>query len=138
MNAEARSIVIIKYSIPKLRLREMIAWWHTVTVAPEERRISVFKRGISLGFNLSIPEGGSIEPSSILGEREEWKKAQKNEIKRNNSEIMKRITPILIPFLTIWVWRPRKLPSLTTSLAQMRKVERVKINPIDKTKSPKK
>ena len=47
MKAEARRIVMIKNKIEKLRLRDIIAWWHTVTVAPEERRIRVFKRGIS-------------------------------------------------------------------------------------------
>ena len=94
-------------------------------------------RGISLGLSFSIPTGGRTEPNSTLGEREEWKKAQKKEMKRNNSEMMNKMTPIRIPFLTKRVCCPRKQPSLTTSRAQKRKVERVKRNPIDKIKSPK-
>lgn len=106
-----------------------MAWWQTVTVTPEERRRRVLRRGISLGLRVEIPIGGIVEPSSRLGERDEWKKAQKKEIKRNNSDIMNKITPNLIPFLTRTVCNPRKEPSLTTSRDQRRKVERVRRKP---------
>ena len=71
MKVEANKIVMIRYKIPKCRLPEIIAWWQTVTVAPEERRIRVLSKGISLGLSFSIPRGGKTEPNSTLGEREE-------------------------------------------------------------------
>jgi len=44
-----------------------------VSVAPEERRITVFKRGKCMKGIGEMPAGGQLEPSSILGEREQWR-----------------------------------------------------------------
>jgi len=41
--------------------------WHTVTVAPDVRRIKVFKKGTSHGLKHSIPFGGQIAPNSGAG-----------------------------------------------------------------------
>lgn len=75
-----------------------IAWWDQVTVIPEEIKIIVLRSGISKGLNDLIPNGGQSWPISILGEREEWKKAQKKEKKNKTSEIINKIIPIRIPW----------------------------------------
>ncbi len=54
-----------------------IAWWAQVTVAPNESKIKVLRKGIPQGFNTLIPLGGQIAPISIVGAKEEWKKTQK-------------------------------------------------------------
>jgi len=51
-------------------------------------------------------------------EIEQWKKLQKTEKKANASEIMNRRNPIVIPLLTLFVWSPKKVPSITISLNQ--------------------
>jgi hypothetical protein len=44
--------------------------------------------------------GGQIIPNSIAGERLLWKKAQKNEMKKNTSEIINKIIPHRSPIVT--------------------------------------
>ena len=61
------------------------AWWDQVAVAPEDNNTAVFNRGTSKGFMASIPTGGHIDPISIVGPKEEWKNAQKNEKKKQTS-----------------------------------------------------
>lgn len=73
-----------------------IEWWDQVIVKPEEIRIIVFNKGISQGLKGWIPNGGQSCPISILGAKEEWKKAQKKEKKNKISEIIKRIIPLRI------------------------------------------
>jgi hypothetical protein len=72
-----------------------------VTVTPEANKIAVFRRGICRGLKGEIPVGGQIAPSSTVGERLLWKKAQKNEIKKKISETMNRIIPQRSPKVTI-------------------------------------
>jgi hypothetical protein len=78
----------------------------------------VFKSGTANGFTASIPTGGHWQPSSIEGESDEWKKAQKKLKKKQISETMKRIIPIFNPLITFKVWIPWKVASLTISLNQ--------------------
>jgi hypothetical protein len=66
----------------------------------------VFSKGICRGLNGISPVGGHVEPSSIVGDKLLWKKAQKNEMKKNTSEIMNRIIPHRNPFVTIFVCSP--------------------------------
>jgi hypothetical protein len=83
-----------------------IEWWVQVTVIPEEIRIIVFIRGISKGLKGLIPRGGHSWPISIDGAREEWKYAQKNEMKKKISEIINKIIPNRRPLYTDNVWDP--------------------------------
>jgi len=83
--------------ILSLKFLLIIEWWVQVIVIPEEIRIIVFKRGISKGLKGLIPKGGQSCPISILGDNEEWKKAQKKEKKNSTSEIINKIIPIRIP-----------------------------------------
>lgn len=55
---------------------------------PDVIKIIEFNKGISNGLKNLIIEGGQEKLISIEGEIELWKKVQKNEIKKNNSEIM--------------------------------------------------
>ena len=84
-------------------------------MTPEARRIAVFSRGTSMGFRGFTPVGGHWPPSSGVGARLEWKKAQKNPRKKKASDVMKRIIPYRRPFWTVVVWWPWKVLSRTTS-----------------------
>jgi hypothetical protein len=57
-------------------------------------------------LNGKIPVGGHVDPSSIVGDRLLRKNAQKNEMKKNASEIINRIIPHRSPFVTIFVCSP--------------------------------
>ena len=84
---------MIRPTIACFRAPPIIAWCDQVTVAPERSKISVFKKGISQQLKGSIPFGGQIAPTSIVGERLEWKKAQKKAKKNITSETMNRNIP---------------------------------------------
>jgi hypothetical protein len=60
-----------------------------VTVTPDARRIAVFRRGICNGLNGKIAVGSQVDPNSVVGDNLLWKNAQKNEMKKNTSEITK-------------------------------------------------
>lgn len=64
-----------------------------MTVAPEASKMAVFKRGILKGLKGWMPAGGQVTPSSTVGARLEWKKAQKNEKKNSTSEVINKIIP---------------------------------------------
>jgi hypothetical protein len=66
----------------------------------------VLRRGTWMGLKGVIPAGGQFIPISIVGERLEWKKAQKNEKKNRTSEVIKRIMPHRKPFATFPVCNP--------------------------------
>jgi len=76
------------------------AWWDQVTVSPDEIKIIVFIKGISNGLKGIIPFGGQSCSISILGAKDEWKYAQKKEIKKKISEIINKIIPIFNPSIT--------------------------------------
>lgn len=46
----------------------IIAWCAHVTVAPEDKRIVVLRRGIWKGLKGWIPNGGQYIPTSIVGD----------------------------------------------------------------------
>jgi hypothetical protein len=48
----------------------------------------------------SIPTGGHIDPISIVGPKEEWKNAQKNEKKKQTSDTINNNIPYLKPLWT--------------------------------------
>lgn len=97
------------------RSPETSAWWAAVTVTPEARSTPVFRRGTEKGLIGVIPAGGQVEPSSGVGARLLWKKAQKKAKKKSTSEVINRIIPHRIPFLTGVVWKPWKVASRITS-----------------------
>ena len=82
------------------------AWCAQVTLTPEESKIIVFIRGTLKGSKASIPIGGHRQPSSTLGDRLLWKKAQKKDIKNMTSEVIKNIIPQRSPISTILVCNP--------------------------------
>lgn len=64
-----------------------------MTVIPEASRIVVFRSGTSMGLSGLIPTGGHWPPSSGVGARLEWKKAQKKPRKKKASDVMNRAIP---------------------------------------------
>lgn len=70
-----------------------IEWCVHVTVIPEDTKIIVLSKGISNGLNGLMPIGGHNWPISVAGAKEEWKYAQKNEMKKKISEIINKIIP---------------------------------------------
>lgn len=108
----------------------MSLWWAQVTVTPDESRIAVLRRGIWKGLKISIFTGGQIFPISNVGERLLWKKAQKNLKKKKNSEIINKIIPQRIPFVTEIVWIPCIVLSRLISRHHWYIVKIVIINPV--------
>ena len=102
----ARIIVQNKPYIVPFLSPAIIEWWPHVSVAPDDNKITVLSKGISNGLRIDIPLGGHTAPNSTVGDKLEWKKAQKIERKKNISEITNKINPIEIPLWTILVWKP--------------------------------
>ena len=67
-------------------------------VAPDNSKIKVLAKGTSQGLKGWIPLGGHIAPSSTVGAKAEWKKAQKKPKKNITSDIIKRNIPKRKPF----------------------------------------
>ena len=65
-----------------------------------------------MGLNGAIPEGGHVDPSSIVGESLLWKNAQKKDAKNKTSE---RIIPHRSPVVTLLVCMPWYVPSRVMS-----------------------
>jgi hypothetical protein len=63
----AKIIVTIKLLIANFFSPVTKVLWQTVHVAPDVKRINVFKKGTSQGLKHSIPLGGQIEPISGAG-----------------------------------------------------------------------
>jgi hypothetical protein len=59
----------------------------------------VFNNGTFMGLNEWILLGGQFNPISMLGEILEWKYAQKNDRKKNTSEVINKIIPIFRPLV---------------------------------------
>lgn len=113
------------------RFPSVMLWWAHVTVTPEAKRIAVFRRGTSRGFRGLIPVGGHCPPSSGVGARLEWKKAQKKPRKKKASDVIKRIMPYRRPFWTVGVWWPWKVLSRTTSRHHCSITRSMERRPID-------
>jgi len=85
----------------------------------------VFSRGIWVGLKGSMKNGGHKEPKLLVGDKLEWKKAQKNEIKKSTSDKINSSMPPLSPFITILEWKPSKVLSRTTSRHHRKEESRV-------------
>lgn len=62
--------------------------------------MAVFNNGTSNGFIADIPTGGHTLPNSTVGTNALWKNAQKNDMKKNTSDMMNQIIPIFNPLCT--------------------------------------
>lgn len=96
-----------------------------VIVIPDVIKIIVFNNGILKGSKIWILVGGQVIPKSKVGDKLEWKNLQKNEIKNNSSELIKRIIPHFIPIITWLVWNPWKVLSRITSRHQVYMVNKI-------------
>lgn len=106
------SITVIASLIVALLMSfSMILWWAQVTVIPDDKRIIVFSKGIWNALNGVIPEGGQLIPISRVGDSLLWKNPQKNERKKNTSEVINKIIPIFNPVNTLNVCSPWKVLS---------------------------
>lgn len=90
----------------------------------------VFKRGILKGLKGLIWVGGQYKPNWIVGERAEWKYLQKKEVKKNTSEVIKRIIPHFNPIITLLVCNPWNVLSRTISRHQVYIVIKIIIIPV--------
>lgn len=72
-------------------------------VAPDERSTAVLSSGTSVGLSGIIPVGGHSAPSSGVGTRLTWYRAQKKPRKKKTSDVMKRIMPYRMFFCTPFV-----------------------------------
>ena len=71
----------------------------------------MFNKGTWNGLKTLIPKGGQIDPTSILGDKLLWKKAQKNLTKKKISETINNAIPHRNPNSTIEVCNPWIAPS---------------------------
>ena len=86
-----------------------------MTVTPDASSTAVFRSGTLNGLIGVTPIGGQQHPSSGVGAKLLWKKAQKNAKKKHTSERMNKIIPHRSPFATYDVWCPRNVASRATS-----------------------
>lgn len=89
-------------------------WWLQVILNPEDKRIIVFNKGISMGLKTETPTGGQ-KPTSIDETKLTWKKVQKKETKNISSDKINKIIPNFIKFITCKEWLPWKVLSRITS-----------------------
>lgn len=75
-------------------------------MAPEDNKTVVFNKGTSNAEIGVIPIGGQIDPTSMLGLKEEWKKAQKKPTKKKTSEQINNNIPKRKPLSTLAVCFP--------------------------------
>ena len=103
--------VRVKAWMAFVRLPSIRLWCAHVTVTPEAKSTAVFRSGTLNGFSGCTPTGGQQHPSSGVGARLLWKKAQKNAKKKQTSDRMNRIIPQRSPEVTYDVWHPRNVAS---------------------------
>ena len=112
-----------------IHLFSIIAICAQVTEHPLESKITVLSKGTSNGLIGTMPVGGHTLPSSTLGLKEEWKKAQKNAKKNATSEEINSIIPSRIPFSTFLVCFPWNVASRETSRHHCTIVRTIITNP---------
>jgi len=77
----------------------------------------------------SIPTGGQTLPTSTLGLKDAWKKAQKKAKKKKTSELMNSTIPIRMPLSTLRVCLPWNVASRVTSRHHWIIVARIRPKP---------
>ena len=93
MNVTAKNNVISNPTLAGSFLPTIISWCAHVTVAPDKSNINVLSKGTPHGLKGFILFGGQTDPISIVGDKLEWKKAQKKARKNITSETINRIIP---------------------------------------------
>jgi len=78
----------------------------------------VFNSGILIGLKELIAIGGQCCPNSMFGEILLWKNPQKNDTKKNTSDVINKTIPVFNPFITIKECTPCKEASRCTSRHQ--------------------
>jgi hypothetical protein len=66
----------------------------------------VLRRGTERGLHAIMDLGGQSDPISMVGARDEWKKAQKNETKNRISDVINSSIPIFILLWMLFEWMP--------------------------------
>lgn len=90
----------------------------------------MFNNGILKALKNSIPKGGQHIPNSIEGDNLQWKNLQKNDKKKNTSEIINNNIPNFKPNITWLVWNPWYVLSRVMSRHQVYIVIKIIIKPI--------
>lgn len=103
--------------------------WAQVIVAPLERSTVVLRRGTPNGLIGWTQVGGHEDPISAFGQREEWKKAQKKDMKKQISLMMNSIIPTRTPFSTLFVCFPWYVASRLISRHHKTMVIKIIISP---------
>ena len=67
----------------------------------------VLSKGNSNGLMASMPKGGHFAPSSMVGDKALWKKAQNIAKKKSASDAINKPTPMFKPRWTAKVWLPK-------------------------------
>lgn len=99
-------MVQISPLITNARSPTIIALCTTVTVTPEDNKITVFNKGNPQASKVIIPLGGKAKPTPIAGAKLQWKKPQKKLKKNISSETINNIIPKRIPCCTLKVCWP--------------------------------
>lgn len=127
---------IVKYTPSKTVINRRVSdlfffpfikkWWAAVSVIPDLNKIRVFIRGIPIGLNDLIPLQGHICPMKISGDNEQWKNAQKNDKKKNTSDVINNIIPSFNPIMTSFVCLPSKVDSRIMSRHHLQEINTIK------------
>lgn len=111
-----KRIVMVIYILAwDILFLDISAWWATVTVMPDDKRIKVLSKGINIKLNVWIPEGGHVRPINWVGFNEVLKNAQKKEKNSITSDRIKRSIPICRALTVFFVWSPIYVASRATS-----------------------
>ena len=116
MNTPANKIVSTSPYKDLLLFPSIKEWWQKVTVIPDANNNIVFSKGSSKGLIVSTSIGGQWDPTSTVGDKALWKKAQNIAKKNNASDAINKPTPIFNPLCTANVWFPKNVPSADISL----------------------
>lgn len=100
-------------------------WCADVNVTPDLSKIIVFISGIPIGLKDLIPLQGQFWPIKMSGDKEEWKKAQKNDKKKNTSDVINSSIPNFKPKITSLVCVPSKVDSRTMSRHQFHEIDTI-------------
>ena len=104
VKVKPKKTVIARLKIASVLCPLIILWCAQVTVAPELKSITVFRRGTENGSRGLTPIGGHITPISTEGDKLLWKKAQKKEKKKRTSDTINSKNPIFNPLTVTLVW----------------------------------
>jgi hypothetical protein len=117
-----KTMVISSASLELFLLFINIEWWAHVKETPEDSKITVLRNGVWNGLKASINRGGQTEPREGVGDRLEWKNAQKKDKKKNTSDTINKAMPNFNIVTTVFECQPSMVLSRTISRHQRRDV----------------